>query len=72
MAEYPAHLEEIGWTQDGGISSSPGGNWLDPRWRNIQLTWIKWAGHKMADYDTNLEKMVAADLKRQRIKSASR
>jgi hypothetical protein len=39
MAEYPAHLYEMCWSQDGGILHQPG-------------------------------KMDAADLKRQRIKSA--
>jgi hypothetical protein len=69
MAEYPAHLKEMGWSPDGRVSSSSEGNGMVPRWPSIQLiwrkwahpkmaeylyTWRKWAGAKMAEYDTNL------------------
>jgi hypothetical protein len=57
MAEYPAFLEEMGLSQDGGISRSPRGNELVPRWRNIQLTWRKWACPKMEEYPDHLEEM---------------
>jgi hypothetical protein len=51
MAEYPAHLDEKRWSQDGIVTNQSGDKVV--------------AGSKMTEYYTNLKKMVVAEFKNQ-------